>query len=103
MLRGAGMFAGMPIWRAITAERDATGLARAQMNPVAAALHALCAFGALRLLDCFDCIQMRAAAVIHDWLTVVRFYLVMRYVVMPGSSGFPRRPSRLRQRRQHSV
>src|SRR6266446_2052 len=103
MLRGAGVFAGMPIWRAITAEGHAACLARPQMHPVAADLDALFAFGALQLLDCFDCIQMRAAAVVHDWLTVVRFYLVMRYVVMTGSCGLRRRPCRLRRPPRRSV
>jgi hypothetical protein len=51
MLRGAGMFAGMPIRRAVAAERHAACLARAQMNPGAAALDALFAFAALRLFD----------------------------------------------------
>jgi len=103
MSRSVRVFTGVPIRRAIAAERHATRLARPQMNPVAADLHALFAFGALRLLDCFDCIQMRAAAVIHDWLTVVRFYLVMRYVVMRGSRGFRQRPCRLRRRLRHTV
>jgi hypothetical protein len=103
MLRGMHVFAGMSIWRTIATERDAACLARAQMNPVAADLYAFLAFAALRLLDCFDRIQMRAAAVIHDWLTVVRFYLVMRYVAMQGSCGFRPRPFRLRRRLRHTV
>lgn len=103
MLRDAGMFAGMPVRGAVAAEGHATCLARPQMHPVAADLHTLFAFGALRVLDCFDCIQMKAAAVIHDWLTVVRFYLVMRYVVMRGSCGFRQRPFRLRRRLRHTV
>src|SRR6266702_1807139 len=98
MLRGMRVFAGVPIWRTVATEGHVTRLARPQMYPVAADLHAFFAFGALRLLDCFDCIQMRAAAVVHDWLTVVRFYLVMRYVVMRDSCGFRPRPCRLRRR-----
>jgi hypothetical protein len=35
------------------------------MNPVAADLHALFAFAALRLLDGFDRIQVRTASVRH--------------------------------------
>ena len=103
MLRRVRVFACVTVRRAITAEGHAACLARPQMHPVAADLDALFAFGALRLLDCFDCIQMRAAAVVHDWLTVVRFYLVMRYVVMRGSCGFPRRPFRLRRRLRRNV
>jgi len=45
------MFAGMPVWRAITAKRDAALLARAQMDPRWADLHAFLAFATLRLLD----------------------------------------------------
>src|SRR5438874_13447670 len=97
MLARVRVFARVPVRRAVAAERDATRLARAQVNPATANLHAFFAFAALRLLDCFDCIQMRAAAVVHDWLTVVRFYLVMRYVVMRGSCGFRPRPCRLRR------
>ena len=51
MLRGVRMFAGVPVRRAVAAERDATCLARPQMNPEAADLYAFRAFAALRLLD----------------------------------------------------
>jgi hypothetical protein len=41
----------MPIRRGITAERHAARLARAEVNPVPADLHALLAFAALRLFN----------------------------------------------------
>src|SRR5205823_4438242 len=47
MLRRVRVFAGVPIWRAVTAERDATRLARSQMNPVCTDLYAFFAFAAL--------------------------------------------------------
>jgi hypothetical protein len=65
MLRGAGVFACMTVRRAVATERHATRLARAQVNPVAADLHALFAFPALRLLDGFNRVQMRTASVNH--------------------------------------
>src|SRR5438874_1833220 len=47
----ARVFARVPVRRAVAAERDATRLARAQVNPATANLHAFFAFAALRLLD----------------------------------------------------
>ena len=43
------VFAGMPIWRAVAAERYAALLARAQMDPVIAHFHALFALLTLRM------------------------------------------------------
>ena len=65
MLASMRVFASVSIWRAVAAERDATCLAGAQMNPVGADLHAFFAFAALRLLDRIDRIEMRAASVGH--------------------------------------
>jgi hypothetical protein len=45
------MFAGVPVWRTIAAERHATLLAGAQMNPLRANFHTFLAFAALWLLD----------------------------------------------------
>ena len=59
------VLAGVPIWRAIAAERDAACLAGPQMNPVRADLHAFFAFAALRLLDRPDRVEMRAASIRH--------------------------------------
>ena len=49
MAAGVRMFTGMPVRRAIAAERHAARLARAQMDPVRTGLYALFAFAALRL------------------------------------------------------
>jgi len=51
MLRGMRVFAGMPIRRTVATERNATRLARPQMNPVRTDLFAFLAFAALRLLN----------------------------------------------------
>jgi len=51
MPAGVRMFARMPVPRAVAAQRDATCLARPQMNPGVTDLRALLAFPALRLLD----------------------------------------------------
>ena len=70
MTTSMSMFAGVPIRRAIAAERDPTSLARPQMDPVATNLNALFAFTAMRLLDRLNRnrIQMRTASGIHDRL-----------------------------------
>jgi hypothetical protein len=67
-----GMFGGVSIWRAIATECDAACLARAQMHPVAADLHALFAFTSLRLLYRRDRVEMRAASVGHYTASVFR-------------------------------
>ena len=70
MSTGVRMFAGVLIRRAVAAKRDSTCLARPQMNPVAADLHAFFAFAPFRLLDRLnrDRIQMRTASGTHDRL-----------------------------------
>ena len=49
MPAGVRVFAGVPIWRAVAAERDAALLARAKMDPMVADFHALFAFLTLRM------------------------------------------------------
>jgi len=51
MSAGPRVFAGMLVWRTVTAERHAARLACPQVNPVTANLHTFLAFAALRLLD----------------------------------------------------
>ena len=67
---GVRVFASVLIRRAVAAKRRPTCLARPQMNPVAADLHALFAFATMRLLDRLnrDRIQMRTASRTHDRL-----------------------------------
>ncbi len=60
MSAGVRMFGRVPVRRAVAAQRDSTCLARPQMHPIAADLHAFFTFGALRLFDRFNRIQMRA-------------------------------------------
>ena len=72
MLRSAGVFAGVPVLRAVTANGHATCLARAQMHPTAADLHAFFAFTALRLFDRLNRLEMRAATVGHDSISLFR-------------------------------
>ena len=54
------VFAGVLVWRAIAAERDSTRLARPQMDPLRADLHAFFAFAALRRFNRRDPIEMGA-------------------------------------------
>jgi hypothetical protein len=61
------------IGRVIAAERYATLLARSQMDPGSADLHALFAFRTVRTLDMLDCVEMRAASIIHRWLERLPF------------------------------
>ena len=51
MLGRVRVLAGVPIRRAVAAKRHPTRLARAQVNPALADLHAFFAFAALGLLD----------------------------------------------------
>ena len=60
---GVRVFAGVPIWRAVTAERDTTCLAGPQMNPVCANLHAFFTLAARSVFDRRNRVEMRAASV----------------------------------------
>ena len=51
MPAGVRVFARVLVRRAVTAKRDATCLARAQVDPARADLDTFLAFAALRLLD----------------------------------------------------
>src|SRR5207249_1150960 len=65
-MRGrASVFAGVSVWRTVATKRNATRLTRAQMNPARTDLHAFFTFAALRLLDRFNRVEMRAASVRH--------------------------------------
>ncbi len=66
------MFAGVLIWGAVATKRNATRLARAQMNPARTDLHAFFTFAALRLLDRFNRVEMRTASVGHCSLSLFR-------------------------------
>ena len=70
MSAGVRVFAGVLIRRAVAAQRDSTRLARPQVNPIAANLHAFFAFTAMRLLDRLNRnrIQVRTALRTHDRL-----------------------------------
>jgi hypothetical protein len=65
MSAGVRVFTRMPVRRTIAAERHAACLARSQMNPARAGLHAFLAFAALWLFDGLDRLEMRAASVRH--------------------------------------
>ena len=66
------MFAGVLIWGAVATKRNATRLARAQMNPARTNLHAFFTLAALRLLDRFNRVEMRTASVGHCRLSLFR-------------------------------
>jgi hypothetical protein len=70
MSTGVRVFAGVLIWRAVAAQRDATRLARPQMDPIGTDLYTFFAFATMRLLDRLnrDRIQMRTASRTHDRL-----------------------------------
>jgi hypothetical protein len=68
MSGSARVFAGVPVWRAITTKCDAALLTRAKMYPLRADLHAFSAFAALRLFNRRDPVEMRAASVRHRCL-----------------------------------
>jgi len=66
------MFAGVLIWGAVATKRNATRLARPQMNPARTDLHAFFTFAALRLLDRFNRVEVRTASVGHCRLNLFR-------------------------------
>ena len=66
------MFAGVLIWGAVATKRNATRLARAQMNPARTDLHAFFTFATLRLPDRFNRVEMRTASVGHCRLSLFR-------------------------------
>lgn len=66
MIRGVGVFAGVPIRRAVAAKRGAALLAGAQVHPGRTNFHALFAFAHLRLFDGANRIEMRATTRGHD-------------------------------------
>lgn len=76
MIGCAGVFAGVPIRRAVTAQGHAALLTGAEMDPLCADLHALSAFANLRLFDGRDGVEMRAAAIGH--LRLLLFEAVSR-------------------------
>ena len=61
----ARVFAGVLVRRAVAAQGDTALLTGAQMHPFRSDLHALSAFGNLRLFDGRDRVEMRAAAIAH--------------------------------------
>ena len=77
----ARMFARVLVRRAVAAQRHATCLARAQMDPARADLHTFLAFAALRLLDRFNRIQMRTALVGHRGISIFRVIKTRNAVV----------------------
>ncbi len=63
---GVRVFAGVLVWRAVTAERDTTCLAGPQMNPVCADLHAFFTLAARSVFDRRNRIQMRTRLSAHQ-------------------------------------
>ena len=103
MSAGTRVFAGVLIGRAIAAQCNSTLLARPQMNPVAAYLHAFFAFAPVRLSDGFNCVQMRTAPTTHDLFTVVILCFPTSFVATRGSCEFRQRPFRLRRQPLRNV
>jgi hypothetical protein len=59
------VLAGVPVWRAVAAERNSAFLAGPQMHPIVTDLHALHAFATLRLFDGLNRVEMRTTSVNH--------------------------------------
>ncbi len=72
------VFAGVLIWRAVAAERDAAFLAGSQVDPLRSDLHAFFAFTALRLFDGRDRFEVRTRGIIHDRIISLAKYLMNR-------------------------
>lgn len=60
-----GMFGGVAIWRAITAQRYSALLTSSKMNPTRPDFHAFAAFANFRLLDRGDRVEMGATSRAH--------------------------------------
>jgi hypothetical protein len=80
------VFAGVTVRRAVAAERDAAFLARSQMHPGCADLHAFFAFAALRLFDRRERVEMRTATVRHYSVSLFRV-LRTRNALVTGHCG----------------
>ena len=65
MLCGIGVFAGMPIWRAVATKCDPALLTRAQMHPRRADFNTLSTLRTFGLLDRVNRVEMRAPSVRH--------------------------------------
>ena len=74
MLRRVRVFAGVPVRRTVAAERHATRLAGAQMDPTRADLHALLALAVSGRLDRSNGIDVFAGTLRHMNLSVTRSY-----------------------------
>lgn len=66
MTARARVLARVTIGRAVAAEGLAASLARPQMHPIGTDLYTLFTFQALRMFDVLNCVEMRAALVIHN-------------------------------------
>ena len=72
------VFGGVPIWRAVAAERDAAFLAGPQVDPLRPDLYAFFAFAALRLFDGRDRFEVRTRGIIHDRFISLAKHLMNR-------------------------
>ena len=80
MSAGMRVFSGVPIRRAVAAQRHSTSLARPQVHPVTTDLHARFAFTKVRLFDGRDCVEMRTASIRHHFFSC-------RYVLFESVFG----------------
>jgi hypothetical protein len=69
---GVRVFAGVLVWRAVTAQRDAAGLTSPQVDPLRSDLHAFVTLAALRLFDRCGRVEMRTASVRHYSVNLFR-------------------------------
>ena len=71
MTGGAGVLTGVPIRRTVTAQGNAALLTGAEMDPLCADLHALSAFGNLRLFDGRDGVEVATTAIGHNYFLLL--------------------------------
>jgi hypothetical protein len=72
------VLAGVLVWRAIAAERNAAFLAGPQVDPLRPDLYAFFAFAALRLFDGRNRFEVRTRGIIHDRIISLAKYLMNR-------------------------
>ena len=71
MTRRVRVFARMLVRRAVAAQGNATLLAGPEMDPLRADFHALSAFGDLGMLHRINGVEMRAAAIGHNYFVLL--------------------------------
>ena len=72
------VFAGVLVWRAVAAERDAAFLAGSQVDPLRPDLYTLIALAAFCAFDVRNRFEVRTRGIIHDRIISLAKHLMNR-------------------------